>query len=353
MKRFDILIIALAAVVLSGCSPKISGKMSRMYPALSDTAKVVVLDKNEKVPEKVVSIGRMEVGPGRFMPDEKGTFENIVESAKEAARTSGGNIIQITDYLPAGVDCNSARIWGNVYYKYNLDGLNSITSAPEATPLRLIRKQYPYFKTVDEMLPAIRISVFGGYGARTNVLTMFNTATSSSEYYHSLNMSRGFSAGVSGTYFLDDRNGVGLKAGWMYSASADEITYEGEDGVRRTEMADEKSLVTFIGPIYSMRLASRDGRHALIAHAGPGVVRMRDVYNQNLMTAKNLGFTLGLDYDFSITPKIAIGAGVSYINGFITEYYDHTNEIIYEYEDYGRFVLSNVSLNLGLRVNLF
>lgn len=374
MRRFSLLIIALTTIALSGCSPKISGSLSRKYPALSEDAEVVIIDKTTPEPEKALRIGLLEIGPARFTSAELGSYDNIIKTAMVTARQHGGNIVQILDYLPAGIDCNTARIWANVYYRNDISGLKSITEAPQPTPLAKIEDKYEKFQTIGEMPPSLRIAVHGGAGYRLINVDGAETsggsdadnpdgssqpavAASPDEIEHNRKMKFGISYGADATFYLGNYSGFGIKYSNLHSSRSDIITTT-KNFVKTENPIDEHTDISFIGPFYSLRLLSKDYKQSLIINAGAGRVNFKDEVTYAGVYSKTKGGNLGgmaeINYDYAINRKFAIGANVSYIYGYIsraTLYDADGNE--YVQDDGTRVGLQHISANIGLRINLF
>ncbi len=374
MRRFSLLIIALTAITLSGCSPKISGKLSRAYPALNDNAEVAVIDKDTRIPDNSLKIGLLEIGPARFTTEELGSYENVIKIAMATARQHGGNIIQLLDYLPAGIDCNTARIWANVYYRNDVSDLKSITGAPQPTPLAKIKDKYEKFQTIGEMPPSLRIAVHGGAGYRLiNVdgaemsggsdADNFNESSqpaavaSPDEIEHNRKMKFGISYGADAAFYLGNYTGFGIKYSNLRSSGKDIITTT-KNYVKTETQLDEQTDISFFGPFYSLRLLSKNYRQSLIINIGAGRVNFRDEVTYGGVYTKTKGGNLGgmadINYDYTINRKYAIGANVSYIYGYIsraTLFDVDGNEFIQD--DGTRVGLQHISANIGLRINLF
>lgn len=375
MRRFSLLIIALATITLSGCSPKISGKLSRKYPSLSENAEVAIIDKTSPVPEEALKIGLLEIGPARFTSDAQGSYDNIIKTAMVTARQHGGNIVQILDYLPAGIDCNTARIWANVYYRKDISNLKSITAAPEPTPLAKIEDKYEKFHIIGELPPTLRIAVHGGAGYRliqldgaavsggsnTDEIPMDNPGSTGGirpeELEHNRKMKLGYSYGAEATFYFDYYAGIGIKYSNLHSSGKDVITTT-TNYVKSDFVLDEQTDISFIGPFFSLRLLDKDYKQSLILNLGAGRVNFKDKELRSGIYTKTIGGNLGgmadINYDYAINKKFAIGANVSYIYGYIsraTVFDADGNEFIQD--DGTRVGLQHVSANIGLRINLF
>lgn len=80
MKKLSILLL-LAGVFLTGCSPKVVSNVNKNYQALEASAEVVVLGEDAQVPADAELIGQLKVGDTGFTINN-GSYEDVVALAK-------------------------------------------------------------------------------------------------------------------------------------------------------------------------------------------------------------------------------------------------------------------------------
>ena len=362
MKRIHLLLIGLAALSLSSCAPSISGKISRGYPELKSDAEVVVVGKDAKLPKNALKIGSLSLGPAKLTSKKYGELDNLLTEARALARMHGGNIVKVTDYLPAEGDEDIGRLWFDVFYKYDLSDITPLKGTPAVSKYTDLRDKYS-LKTKDQLPPSFRVAANFGAGIRP-AQTLGETETSVEEHNHDMKMNRGLVYSADAEFYLTNNIGVGLKYNILHSAQYDMIPLI-VNYVKHSVYYDETTNISFLGPVFSLRLLSNDHKHWFITNIGAGrvsywnkviatttdnTIEMPDV---NYITkGGNLGGTLDVNYDYHITEKLAIGANLSYVLGFITRArvynYDGT---LYEQDDGSRVDLSTITGGIGLRFN--
>lgn len=99
MKRFFLL--GLAGMLILACSPKVVSHLSADYAALDPDAEVLVLEEN--TPQSLLAgteiLGTVRVGDTGFSSTQEGSYEAVLELAKDQARQAGGNVLRITRHL--------------------------------------------------------------------------------------------------------------------------------------------------------------------------------------------------------------------------------------------------------------
>lgn len=360
MKRFHLLIIALAALTLSSCAPRISGRMSKAYPELKEDAPVIVLAKDTPVPDKCVKIGTLNLGPARFTSREDGTFDKMMETARKTALKFGGNIIRVIDYLPADENSNTDRLWMEVYYRNGLEGLQStLTSAPASSNIAELRRIYD-IPTKEQIPATFRTAVNVGYGLRT-VQPLGENETSAEETLHNRKMNSGLSLSADAEFYLDNHIGAGIRISNLHSSNTDMMPVTFDATTRVTSAFAETTDIIFAGPVITVRASSKDMKHTFVGNIGAGEV----FYRQRIsitpgqagidpvaykVKGGNLGGCLDLNYDYAITKKLSVGANLSYVLGYITRaWIKNSDGSDLEQDDGTRVELSHISLNAGIR----
>ncbi len=356
--RKSIILTAAAAIILSGCAPKLTGSLSSAYPALDEKADVVILDNTSKAPEKSIKIGSISVTPGKFTPEDKSSYNSLLESAVKHAKTRGGNIIRITDYLPQGADAIADHIWMDVYYLKDLTGLKSITSAPAPSKFTEIRDIYN-LKRPSALPYTFRFAINCGTG-RSMMANYEDPYISPEMYNHNNKMNLGFTVSAEASVFFDYNNGFGLKVHNYHSSSTDDI-YVMVTNQEHTVSYRESRDITYVGPFYSIRVMSGNQKHTFLANVGAGCLFYNNRIKADMPTQKlqdnvpfktlaaNLGGSLGLEYDYALTDNISLGAGMDYMLG-VAARSKITNLDGSTRQDNGtKFDLSSLSFNIGVR----
>lgn len=109
----DYFIIFIISILIYGCSPKVSTKVSKIYKAIDDTSLVAVLPIGSKVPNKAIVLGTLKVGDTGFSTNCD--LNKVLEKAKSEARKVGGNAIIITKHkLPNPSTSSCDRITAQI-----------------------------------------------------------------------------------------------------------------------------------------------------------------------------------------------------------------------------------------------
>lgn len=362
MKRFHLLIIALAALTLSSCAPKISGRMSKAFPELKEDATVIVLSKDTPVPEKSVKIGTLNLGPARFTAKEDGTFDKMIESAKAIALKFGGNIIRVIDYLPADENSITDRLWMEVYYRNGLDGLQTtLTSAPAPSNYKELSRIYN-LQTKDQLPPSFRTSLNVGYGLRA-IQALGEKDTSPEQTLHNKKMNSGIHFSADAEFYFDNYVGLGIRVSDLHASQTDIMPFSFDSKTRVNASYAETTDIIFAGPVFSARLLSGDHKHCFVGNIGAGEVFYRQkvgitptvdgISAQNFkIKGGNLGGCLDLNYDYALNKNLRVGANVSYVLGYITRAWIRNGDgKDYIQDDGTRVELSHLALNIGVRYN--
>ncbi len=357
MKRSTIL-TAAAAIILSSCAPKLTGSLSDAYPALNEKADVIVLDNTSKAPEKSIKVGSISITPGKFTPEEKSSYDSLLKAAIKQAKSHGGNIIRITDYLPQGEDAIADRIWMDVYYLNDLTGLKSITSAPAPSRFTEIRDIYD-LKRPSALPYTFRFALNCGAG-KSMMANNEDQYISTEMYNHNNKMNLGFTVSAEASLFFDHNNGFGLKVHNYHSSATDDI-YLLVKNQEHTASYSESRNITYAGPFYAIRVMSGNQKHTFLANIGAGCLLYNNRIDANMPTQKlqdnvpfktfaaTIGGSLGIGYDYALTDNISLGAGMDYMIGMATRS-KVTNLDGSTREDNGsKFDLSTLSFNIGVR----
>ncbi len=93
MKKFSFLL----ALILIGCSPRVTTNLQTSYDPLNEDEPVAVLGIGEPRPDNSVFLGTVSIGDTGFTMNG-GSYDEVVSLAKERARQAGGNVLRITKH---------------------------------------------------------------------------------------------------------------------------------------------------------------------------------------------------------------------------------------------------------------
>ena len=101
--------IVAAAVALCACGPSKHLSVTQSMPALEPDSHVEVLQLNEPIPPDAEILGTVKIGDTGFSTDC--SYEKVIETAREQARSVGGNAIKITEHkTPSALGSSCHRI---------------------------------------------------------------------------------------------------------------------------------------------------------------------------------------------------------------------------------------------------
>lgn len=122
MKR---LIFGLLLTSLVACSPKVTTKLAKTYPALDYKEEVTVIGITEETPQTATEIGTVKIGDTGFSTNCG--WDVVIEKAKMEARKSGGNVLKIIEHTPPSMMGSSCdRITAKILKVENLEELKKL-----------------------------------------------------------------------------------------------------------------------------------------------------------------------------------------------------------------------------------
>lgn len=202
--------------------------------------------------------------------------------------------------------------------------------------------------------PKFRIAIQGGFAY------MFGSIDKSMgedlvKYYKNLKI--GGNEGADITYYIAAGSSVGIKYNRLRSAVSSYGTLTFEDGTKKSGTISDNVSILFIGPYYGVTNAGGGSKHVYALNAGVGYVGYRDdacVIDPFLLTGWTLGYYLGLQYDFMITPKLALGAELALYTGAVKDLYRTENGVKskVEMENGQAQAASHVDASIGIRFYL-
>ena len=368
MKRLALFAMALAAVFMSSCSPKVHKHIIKeMHPVDNDT-EVTVYGIGDVVPENAEVIGNVSVLDGGFTTHCD--WETVLETAKQEVRAAGGNGIEIVQHsYPGqnGSNCHQIAAYmlnisddiepvamsetakenfhdyvvmkegdtipclitdkteKTITFLYERNGIRRLTSLPLTDvphyhiddPVELANRKAQR----DKKEYNVQIALNGGYAFRT---AKFSNDISGDYKNYLKKLMQGPDFGASIRFNIKNGITFGLhydrfssnNAGYFYSYDDEGNYYEGP--------VSNIHSITFIGVSFGALTAnSQNGKHMLNVEGLAGYLGYKDSaeefgYRYSL-SGHTFGLGLGFGYDYRITQHIAIGAEASYYIGALSK----------------------------------
>lgn len=119
MKKLGFLI----TILLASCSTSISTKIvNKNFQKLEDNNQIIVLDKNEELPNNSELIGDVKIGDSGFTTDCG--YDKVIADATNTAKNSGANIIKIIEIKePSTFGSTCYRIKAKLYRNLDAESL--------------------------------------------------------------------------------------------------------------------------------------------------------------------------------------------------------------------------------------
>ena len=368
MKRLALFAMALAAVFMSSCSPKVHKHIIKeMHPVGNDT-EVTVYGIGDVVPENAEVIGNVSVLDGGFTTHCD--WETVLETAKQEVRAAGGNGIEIVQHsYPGqnGSNCHQIAAYmlninddiepvamsetakenfhdyvvmkegdtipclitdkteKTITFLYERNGIRRLTSLPLTDvphyhiddPVELANRKAKR----DKKEYNVQIALNGGYAFRT---AKFSNDISGDYKNYLKKLMQGPDYGASIRFNIKNGITFGLhydrfsssNAGYFYSYDDEGNYYEGP--------VSNIHSITFIGvSLGALTANSQNGKHMLNVEGLAGYLGYKDSAEEfgykYTLTGQTFGLGLGFGYDYRITQHIAIGAEASYYIGALSK----------------------------------
>ena len=130
MKRTFILLL-LSTIILQSCSPKIKTNLNtEAKDALKAETEILIIQQDEMIPENSQLIGDLKIGDSGFSTDCG--YSKVIDEAKEAARSSGANLIYLTEVKEPNLASTCYRIKAKLYRNLNADALAELAEKRES-----------------------------------------------------------------------------------------------------------------------------------------------------------------------------------------------------------------------------
>ena len=159
MKR--IIYLIFVGTVIFSCSPKVASKISSSYQPLTQSQEIAVIEMSQPHPENAAVLGTIKIGDSGFTT-KNGTYEAVLNIAKEQARQAGGNVVKITEHKSPDMFSTIHRIKADIL---RVDNINDILAAePENENLVYSHPDYAviYFYRQPGSAPLVVYDVYIG-----------------------------------------------------------------------------------------------------------------------------------------------------------------------------------------------
>ena len=316
----SVIVIALMGAMAS-CSPKVTSNIIHTYPPQKSLEDVVVLKEKDQLPADADWMGGIEV-------KGKAGYDRMAEMTRFKAWESGGKYVKVKSFGSDGVRSDIHLMRSDVYRadtaKVNPRDVKTIEQAvnpaigTSGTSAIALQNNITVEPSAFDKLDNVRI--YAGYGRRLNKI---NPDLNLYQKEHMKRLMNGIVFGAEYIqYFKKARGaGLGLRYQIMHATSADAATMEYENGSTKDGVLKETVNISFIGPVYSGRMASQNNKHLFVANVGMGALLYNDVQKFDDEWATISGRTLGLVYDINysyfMNEHWTLGAGVSYTSGVL------------------------------------
>lgn len=159
MKR--IIYLIFVGTVIFSCSPKVASKISSSYQPLTQSQEIAVIEMSQPHPKNAAVLGSIKIGDSGFTT-KNGTYEAVLNIAKEQARQAGGNVVKITEHKSPDMFSTIHRIKADIL---RVDNINDILAAePENENLVYSHPDYAviYFYRQPGSAPLVVYDVYIG-----------------------------------------------------------------------------------------------------------------------------------------------------------------------------------------------
>lgn len=326
MRKVYFAIVYGVVWVLTSCSPKVTSNMIHKYPQQDSLEDVVLFKEKEALPADAEWIGSIGV-------EGKGNYSEMAEMTRLKAWKEGGKYVRVRDFGVSSVRSDIHFMNSDVYHQ-DTTKVNNVVSLPQSgsqsvsPPVNTsIAYASPDLNTESsvpvsplEQLTPYTVRAFVGYGRRLNKV---NSNLNLFEKEHVKRLLNGVLFGCDFLYYFNSTKGrgVGFRYQVLHSTSSDAAAFTYENGTTEEGVWTETVNISFIGPLYSERSVSRNGKHLLISNVGLGLLLYRDnskfKKDNTNGTGSNLGYTCDLNYSYFVTDKLSIGAALSLTVGSV------------------------------------
>ena len=326
MKR--IVFVCVTVWALCSCSPKVTTNIIHKQKPLENVEDVVILREKDPLPNDAEWMGSIEV-------KGKANYNRMAEITRFKAWEQGANYVRVKSFGSDGVRSDIHFMNSDVY--------RADTAHHVAVPISTVASNSGYVnrgstgavstnQTAAYNAPSMDLGFespngfrfYTGYGKR---LGKINPALNDFEKMHLKRMLRGVLLGADYVrYFNSSRTcGFGVRYQLMHAKSEDYASVTFDDGSPTLEgLLSDKVNISYVGPIYSKRSISKDGKSSFMYDVGLGLLFYKNTSSIANKQASIVGVTSGLtadvNYSYMLTDKLSIGANLSLTSGALYNY---------------------------------
>lgn len=318
----SVIVIALMGAMAS-CSPKVTSNIVHKFPPQESVGDVILLNEKDQLPADADWMGGIEV-------KGKANYDKMAEMTRFKAWESGGNYVKVKSFGSDGVRSDIRLMRSDVYRadtaKVNPNDIRTverpatayIVSGANGTTESVVQTNETVEPSSFDKLDNVR--VYAGYGRRLNKIA---PELNVFEKEHIKRLMNGIVFGAEYIqYFKKARGaGLGLRYQIMHATSSDPATITYENGSTKDGVLNETVNISFIGPVYSGRMASQDNKHLFVANVGMGALLWNDIQKFDkeslTVTGRTMGSTFDINYSYFLSDHVTLGAGISYTTGVI------------------------------------
>ena len=325
MKR--ILFVCVTVWALCSCSPKVTTNIIHKHKPVEYVEDVVILKEKEPLPADADWMGDIEV-------KGKANYNRMAEITRFKAWEQGANYVRVKSFGSDGVRSDIHVMTSDVY---RADTAHHVavpianTTSKNTSSYLVTGTNQAYNNGVGnlnvELDPKFAgphgVRLFVGYGRRLNRL---NPSMNAAEKMHFGRLLNGAVFGADYVYYFNSsrKNGFGLRYQIMNSSSSDYGRMDFENGTSAEGVLKDIVNISYIGPIYSVRNASNNGKNFVVFDAGLGLLRygMKESINkmESNVTGWTSGLTLDLNYCHFLSENLSMGIDLSLTSGTLTSY---------------------------------
>lgn len=119
----------LSILFIAACSPKVTTKIAKSYPALGYDSEIAVLAVSQQQPDNAELLGEVKIGDAGMTT--KCDYEDVIAHAKLEARKIGGNMIKLTEHkLPSALASSCHRISAKIFRVTNIEEWLTVKEEP-------------------------------------------------------------------------------------------------------------------------------------------------------------------------------------------------------------------------------
>lgn len=308
MRNYSSIFFCVGVWTLASCSPKVTSNIIHSYPQLESPDQMAVFKDKEPLPADADWMGSVKV-------EGKASYDKMADISRFTAWKAGGSYLKIKDYSASGLRSDIHVMNSDVYRA----DTTKVVSENKSNSYQPYAPNNTHLLEGTDLLNHNVFRFYAGYGRRLGKLSPDLKTQFEREHYKRL--MNGVVLGADYVYLFKSGSGFGLRFRTMRSSTTDAVTVLYDDGSMKDGLWEQTVYISFLGPLYSGRMVSKNGKHIFMDNVGLGVIFYND--NSNILSQKeiisgsSLGFTFDINYSYLISDHLSIGADVSYTSGTI------------------------------------